>query len=61
MWQLNAVYAVLLVLPTTGIVPQNKIHENFKLPSLHPAVYILMQKAVTLRACPGLRKFLSEL
>ena len=57
---MNAVCAVLLVLTTTGIVPQ-KTHDNFKLPSLHLAVYILMQKAVTLLTCCVVRKFLAEL
>jgi len=46
-WQLNTTYVLPSVLPTTGIIP-NKLHEGLKPLNLLPALYILIQKAVTL-------------
>jgi hypothetical protein len=48
-----------LVLSTMGIIP-NKLHENLKLFTLPPALYILMQKAVILNTCHIVRKCLAE-
>jgi len=58
-WQLKIVYVIPLVLPTKGIVP-NKLHKSLKLLTLHPAVYILMQKAVILIHSHIVRKFMAE-
>jgi hypothetical protein len=58
-WQLTTVYIIPLVVSTTGISP-NKLHESLKLPNLHPALYILMQKTVILNTRRIVRKFLAE-
>jgi hypothetical protein len=38
-------FNIPLVLPTTGII-QNKLRDSLKLLDHHPALYILMRKAV---------------
>jgi len=56
----NGVYnTISAVLPTTGIIP-NKVHENLKLLSHHPALYILMLEAVMLNTDHIVRTFLVE-
>jgi hypothetical protein len=52
-------YIILLVLFTTGIIP-NKLHESLKLLNLRPALYILMQKLVVLYTCRIVGKILAE-
>jgi len=44
-WQLKTAHIIPSVLPTTCIIP-NKSHKKLKLPDLHPAVYILMRRAL---------------
>jgi hypothetical protein len=59
-WQIKMAYIIPLVISTTGIIP-NKLHESLKLLNHHPALYILMQKAVILNTCRMGRKVLAEL
>jgi hypothetical protein len=58
-WKLKMVYTIPLVLSTTGTIT-NKLHEILELNNLHPALFILMQKAVILNTCRIIRKFLAE-
>jgi hypothetical protein len=51
--QLNGLYN------TTGII-LNKLHERSKLLNLRLALYILMQRAVILKKCCTVRKFMAE-
>jgi hypothetical protein len=55
----NGLCMMPAVLSTTGIIPY-KLHESSELPSLLPALYILIQKAVILNTCRISRKFLAE-
>jgi hypothetical protein len=59
MWQLKTACLIPLLLSTADVIP-DKLHERLKLLNLHPALYILMQKAVTLNTCRTVRKFLAE-
>jgi hypothetical protein len=43
-----------------GYYPPIKLDDSFKLLSLRPGLYILMQKAVILNTCDIGRKFLAE-
>jgi hypothetical protein len=54
-WQLKAAYTIPLVLSTPGII-SNKLHISLKLLNCHPALYIIMQKAVILHTCHIVRK-----
>jgi hypothetical protein len=58
-WQLKTASVVKLILTTMGFVPK-KSHESLKLLNLHPALYILMQKAAIINACSIATKFLAE-
>jgi hypothetical protein len=58
-WQLKATYTIPLVISTQGIIP-NKLHGSLKLLNCHPALYILMQKAVILHTCHIDRKVFAE-
>jgi hypothetical protein len=58
-WQLNTVYIIPLVQPTTAVI-LNKLHYSLKLLNLRPAVYIPLQPAAILITCSIVRKFLAE-
>ena len=49
-WQMKTAYTLPLVLSTAGIVT-NKLHESLKLLILRHSLYIMIQKAVTLKTC----------
>jgi hypothetical protein len=57
-------YSTIRLVSTRGIIP-NKFKRRFKLHSVRPALYILMQKAVTLnafrKAVPWLRRLAAGL
>jgi len=53
--QLKAGYVISIVQSTTAI--PNKLHETLKLPNIHLALYILMEKAAMLKTCCIVRKF----
>jgi hypothetical protein len=57
--QLKTAYIIRLVLSTMGIIP-NRLHKSLKLLNLHPALYILVQKAEVLNTCRIVRMFLTQ-
>jgi hypothetical protein len=58
MWKQNTVQLILIVIPSTGIIPKS-LSQILKRLNLHPNTYIQMQKSVILGTCSIVRNFLN--
>ena len=50
-WQMKTTYIMAIVLSTADTIP-DRLHEGLKLLNLPSGLYILMQKAITLKYTP---------